>query len=45
MMVVAKNYQLLKNYDDDATKQELGRRLLNSELGCYLSHYGCVEIF
>lgn len=34
-----------KNYDDVATQQTLGRRLLNSELGCYLSHYGCAEKF
>ena len=34
-----------ENYDDQATQQTLGRRLLNSELGCYLSHYGCVEKF
>ena len=34
-----------ENYDDTLTKQTLGRRLLNSELGCYLSHYGCAEKF
>jgi len=34
-----------ENYDDFATKKTLGRRLLNSELGCYLSHYGCAEKF
>lgn len=34
-----------ENYDDVATQQTLGRRLLNSELGCYLSHYGCAEKF
>lgn len=33
------------NYDDAQTQQKLGRRLLNSELGCYLSHYGCAEKF
>lgn len=32
-------------YDDQATQDLLGRCLLNSELGCYLSHYGCVEKF
>ncbi|KAF1015353.1 MAG: hypothetical protein GAK29_04592 [Acinetobacter bereziniae] len=34
-----------ENYDDVGTQQTLGRRLLNSELGCYLSHYGCAEKF
>lgn len=34
-----------ENYDDQLTQQTLGRRLLNSELGCYLSHYGCAEKF
>lgn len=34
-----------KDYDDIATQKILGRRLLNSELGCYLSHLGCVERF
>lgn len=33
------------NYDDAAAQRILGRSLLNSELGCYLSHYGCVEKF
>lgn len=32
-------------YDDQAAQDLLGRRLLNSELGCYLSHYGCAEKF
>ncbi|NHB58730.1 glycosyl transferase [Acinetobacter sp. 194] len=34
-----------EDYDDELTQQLLGRRLLNSELGCYLSHVGCVEKF
>lgn len=34
-----------EQYDDAATQQNLGRRLLNSEIGCYLSHYGCAEKF
>lgn len=34
-----------ENYDDKMTQQLLGRRLLNSELGCYLSHYGCAQKF
>ncbi|RKG39477.1 glycosyltransferase family 25 protein [Acinetobacter rongchengensis] len=34
-----------ENYDDQLAQQTLGRRLLNSELGCYLSHYGCAEKF
>ncbi len=32
-------------YNDEKSKEILGRSLLNSELGCYLSHYGCVEKF
>ena len=33
------------NYDDQGAKDVLGRKLMNSELGCYLSHYGCAEKF
>ena len=33
------------NYDDQGANDVLGRRLMNSELGCYLSHYGCAEQF
>ena len=33
------------NYDDRGAQQILGRSLMNSELGCYLSHYGCAEKF
>lgn len=32
-------------YDDRQAQKMLGRSLINSELGCYLSHYGCVEKF
>lgn len=32
-----------ENYDDLAAQKILGRSLMNSELGCYLSHYGCAE--
>lgn len=32
-------------YNDKLSQQLLGRSLLNSELGCYLSHQGCVEKF
>ena len=32
-------------YDDQGAQELLGRRLMNSELGCYLSHYGCAEKF
>ncbi|MBQ0138835.1 MAG: glycosyltransferase family 25 protein [Kurthia sp.] len=32
-------------YDDVKARQFLGRSLLNAELGCYLSHYGCAEKF
>ncbi|KAF7276595.1 hypothetical protein GWI33_010046, partial [Rhynchophorus ferrugineus] len=34
-----------EHYNDEKTQQLLGRQLLNSEIGCYLSHYGCVEKF
>lgn len=34
-----------EDYDDAKAQKILGRSLLNSELGCYLSHYGCVEKF
>ncbi|MDR7015666.1 glycosyltransferase family 25 protein [Acinetobacter sp. 3657] len=34
-----------KQYDDAEAQRILGRSLINSELGCYLSHYGCVEQF
>ncbi|QHH99262.1 glycosyltransferase family 25 protein [Acinetobacter dispersus] len=33
------------NYDDAEAQKILGRSLINSELGCYLSHYGCAEKF
>lgn len=33
------------NYDNQGANDVLGRRLMNSELGCYLSHYRCVEKF
>ena len=34
-----------ESYSDEKTQQLLGRSLLSSELGCYLSHLGCVEKF
>lgn len=34
-----------KEYDDHLSQKILGRSLLNSELGCYLSHLGCAEKF
>ncbi|RLZ11320.1 glycosyltransferase family 25 protein [Acinetobacter sp. 2JN-4] len=34
-----------ENYDDDTAQQILGRSLISSELGCYLSHYGCAKKF
>lgn len=33
------------DYNDQLSQQLSGRSLLNSELGCYLSHQGCVEKF
>ncbi|WP_035265586.1 glycosyltransferase family 25 protein [Acinetobacter sp. Ver3] len=32
-------------YDDLGAQDLLGRRLMSSELGCYLSHYGCAQKF
>lgn len=34
-----------EDYDDRQARQTLGRSLLNSEIGCYLSHYHCVSAF
>lgn len=34
-----------ENYDDAAAQKILGRSLISSELGCYLSHYGCAKKF
>ena len=33
------------NYDDIQARSNLGRSLLNSEIGCYLSHYQCAQKF
>ena len=40
-----KELSTFKNYDDAAAQKVLGRSLISSELGCYLSHYGCAEKF
>lgn len=40
-----KNLSEFKDYDDRQTRKNLGRSLLSSEIGCYLSHYKCVEKF
>lgn len=34
-----------EDYNDVEANRILGRSLMNSELGCYLSHYGCAEQF
>ena len=34
-----------EDYDDALARENLGRGLLNSEVGCYLSHYQCAEKF
>ncbi|MDE4453840.1 glycosyltransferase family 25 protein [Psychrobacter sp. DAB_AL62B] len=34
-----------ENYDDNQARKILGRSLLNSEIGCYLSHYNCALEF
>lgn len=41
----AKKLTDFEHYDDVKARQFLGRSLLNAELGCYLSHYGCAEKF
>lgn len=33
------------DYDDKRARSNLGRSLLNSEIGCYLSHYQCAQKF
>lgn len=33
------------DYNDQKANQIMGRSLLNSELGCYMSHLGCVKKF
>ena len=33
------------NYNDTKANQIMGRSLISSELGCYLSHVGCVQRF
>ena len=33
------------NYNDKQARSNLGRSLLNSEIGCYLSHYQCAQQF
>lgn len=40
-----KNLSSFENYNDQKAKSILGRSLLNSEIGCYLSHYHCVSTF
>lgn len=40
-----KSLSSFENYDDTQAKKRLGRSLLNSEIGCYLSHYHCVLNF
>ena len=40
-----KNLSDFADYDDSQTRKNLGRSLLSSEIGCYLSHYKCAEQF
>lgn len=40
-----KSFDFFPDYDDQKTQHLNGRSLLNSEIGCYLSHYGCAEKF
>ncbi len=34
-----------EDYDDQKAREHLGRSLLSSEIGCYLSHYNCAQQF
>lgn len=40
-----KNLADFEHYDDMQARSILGRSLLNSEIGCYLSHYNCAVSF
>lgn len=40
-----KELSSFEKYDDLAAQKILGRSLISSELGCYLSHYGCAKNF
>lgn len=40
-----KSLDSFPEYDDHRTQHLNGRSLLNSEIGCYLSHYNCAEKF
>lgn len=40
-----KSLDQFENYNDIKANKVMGRSLLNGEIGCYLSHLGCVEKF
>ena len=40
-----KNLSDFIDYNDSQARENLGRSLLSSEIGCYLSHYKCAEQF
>lgn len=40
-----KSLSSFEDYDDNQTRKNLGRSLLSSEIGCYLSHYNCAQQF
>ena len=40
-----KSLSSFEDYDDSQTRKNLGRSLLSSEIGCYLSHYKCAQQF
>lgn len=40
-----KPLEAFETYNDDKAKQVMGRSLLNGEIGCYLSHVGCIQKF
>ncbi|SLJ84841.1 glycosyltransferase family 25 protein [Psychrobacter sp. DAB_AL43B] len=40
-----KNLSSFEDYDETQARKNLGRSLLSSEIGCYLSHYQCAKKF
>lgn len=40
-----KSLDAFESYNDEKAKQVMGRSLLNGEIGCYLSHVGCIQNF
>ena len=40
-----KSLDTFETYNDDKAQKVMGRSLLNGEIGCYLSHVGCIQKF